>query len=55
MELRGVKPVGIPYRAGYACGYALIKYYLKKTKKSIYEATITPTKDILKETEEFWN
>lgn len=55
MVLRGIEPAGIPYCAGYACGYALVKYYLKKTGKSIYEATIIPTDEILKETEEFWN
>ncbi|MBU3093763.1 hypothetical protein KPL35_17095 [Clostridium sp. CF011] len=31
MAMRGVKPVGMPYCAGYACGYYLIKHYLKKT------------------------
>lgn len=55
MQMRGVKGEGIPYCAGYACGYALIRFYLEKTGKSIYEATITSTSDILKETEEFWN
>jgi len=45
----------MPYCAGYACGYELIKYYLKKTGKTIFEATIIPTADILKEVEEFWN
>ncbi|MEG0712606.1 MAG: DUF2268 domain-containing protein, partial [Niameybacter sp.] len=55
MAMRGVEPMGIPYCAGYACGYALIKYYLAKTGKSIYEATITPTAEILKETEGFWH
>lgn len=55
MGMRGMKPEGVPYCAGYACGYALVKYYLEKTGKSIYEATITPTEDILRETEEFWN
>ncbi|WP_050607330.1 DUF2268 domain-containing protein [Clostridium niameyense] len=54
MKMRGVEPVGMPYCAGYACGYALIKYYLKKTGKTIFEATITPTESILKETEDFW-
>lgn len=54
MAMRGVEPVGMPYCAGYACGYHLIKYYLKKTGKTIYEATIMPTADILKETEDFW-
>ncbi|MGE4317252.1 DUF2268 domain-containing protein [Acinetobacter sp.] len=54
MAMRGGAPVGMPYCGGYACGYALIQHYLKKTDKSIYEATITPTTDILKETEDFW-
>lgn len=55
MSMRGIEPVGMPYCAGYACGYQLIKYYLKKTGKTIFEATIIPTVDILKETEDFWN
>lgn len=54
MAIRDMEPIGMPYCAGYACGYHLIKYYLKKTGKTIFEATITPTNDILKETEEFW-
>lgn len=54
MAMRGGEPVGMPYCGGYACGYALIVHYLKKTGKSIYEATITSTTDILKETEDFW-
>ncbi len=55
MAIRGVEPIGMPYCAGYACGYQLIKHYLKKTGKTIFEATITPTADILKEIEDFWN
>lgn len=54
MAMRGGAPIGMPYCAGYACGYALIQHFLQKTGKSIYEATILPTTDILKETEEFW-
>ena len=54
MVLRGAKPIGMPYCGGYACGYALIQHYLKKTGKTIYEATITPTAEILSETEDFW-
>ena len=50
--------VGIPLKAetegGYVCGYALIGHYLKKTGASIYKATITPTEEILKQTEDFW-
>jgi len=55
MAMRGGAPVGMPYCGGYACGYALVAHYLKKTGKSIYEATITSAVDILKETEDFWN
>ena len=54
MALRGGQPIGMPYCGGYACGYALIGHYLKKTGVSIYEATITPTEEILKQTEDFW-
>ena len=54
MVLRGGQPIGMPYCGGYACGYALIGHYLKKTGASIYEATITPTVEILKQTEDFW-
>ena len=54
MALRGGKPIGMPYCGGYACGYALIGHYLKKTGASIYEATITPTEEILKQSEDFW-
>ncbi|NMM63943.1 DUF2268 domain-containing protein [Clostridium sp. P21] len=55
MALNGSVQVGMPYCGGYACGYSLIKYYLKKTGKTIFEATITPTEDILKEVQDFWN
>lgn len=53
-KMRNFFPVGMPYCAGYACGYHLIKHYLKKTGKSIVEATLTPSKEILKATEDFW-
>ncbi len=55
MAMRGVKPVGMPYCAGYACGYYLIKHYLRKTGKNIYQATIISTEEILKESEDFWS
>ncbi|KGP84604.1 MULTISPECIES: DUF2268 domain-containing protein [unclassified Paenibacillus] len=53
--LQNFTPVGMPYAAGYACGYHLIQYYLNKTGKSITEATITPASVILAETKDFWN
>ena len=37
MALSGGASVGMPYCGGYACGYAIIQHYLKKTGKSIYE------------------
>lgn len=54
-KLQGFFPQGMPYCAGYACGYHMIKYYLKKTGKSIVVATLTSASDILKEIEDFWN
>ncbi|WP_375293641.1 hypothetical protein [Clostridium estertheticum] len=33
----------------------MIKYYLKKTGKSIVEATLTPASEILREIEGFWD
>lgn len=53
-ELQGFFPVGLSYCAGYACGYHLIKYYLMKTGKSIEEATLTPTREILDAVKDFW-
>lgn len=46
--------VGLPYCAGYAVRYHLIKYYLQKNGISIEETTILPHEEILKEVEKFW-
>jgi uncharacterized protein YjaZ len=54
-KMRGYFPVGLPFCAGYACGYYMIKHYLKKSGKTIIEATLTSTEEILKEVEDFWN
>ncbi|MBH5320291.1 DUF2268 domain-containing protein [Paenibacillus sp. GSMTC-2017] len=54
-KLQNCTPVNLPYAAGYACGYYLIKYYLEKTGETIYEATITPANLILEETRGFWD
>ncbi|WFB55765.1 DUF2268 domain-containing protein [Paenibacillus sp. BR1-192] len=54
-KLQNSKPVNMPYSAGYACGYHLIQYYLRRTGKTIFEATITPAAQILEEVEEYWN
>ena len=53
--LQNYPQVGLPYCAGYACGYHLVKHYLKKTGKHIVEATLLSAKEILDATEEFWN
>lgn len=54
-SLQQFTPVGMPYAAGYACGYHLIRYYLNKTGQPITEATITPASAILAEIEDFWH
>ncbi|MEX3616965.1 DUF2268 domain-containing protein [Paenibacillus glucanolyticus] len=54
-ELQNFKPVNMPYSAGYACGYYLIQYYLRKTGRTIFEATITPAAQILDEVKRFWD
>jgi len=53
-ELQGYEPVGLPWCAGYTCGYYLIRYYLEKTDMSIVEATILPAAEILAAVEDFW-
>ncbi len=53
-QLQGYFPVGLPYCAGYACGYDMIQYYLKKTGDSIVKATIRPAEEILETIREYW-
>lgn len=52
--LQGLPAVGMPYCAGYACGYYLVKHFLEKTGKSIVEATLLPADEILEASEDFW-
>ncbi|KWX72634.1 Zn-dependent protease [Paenibacillus riograndensis] len=54
-KLQNFEPVNMPYSAGYACGYYLIQYYLRKIGKTIFEATITPAGQILEEVKGFWD
>lgn len=54
-KLQNFEPVNMPYSAGYACGYYLIQYYLRKTGRTIFEATITPAAQILDEVKGFWD
>ncbi|RLZ15320.1 Zn-dependent protease, partial [Proteus mirabilis] len=37
-KLQNFTPVNMPYSAGYACGYHLIQYYLRRTGRTIFEA-----------------
>ena len=53
--LQGLPPVGMPYCAGYACGYHLIRYFLDKTGMTAAQATILPAGEILSRSEGFWN
>lgn len=50
---RGYNPVGLSTNAGYTIGYHLVKMYLEKSKKSIAEATITPSEEIIRVSEFF--
>ena len=54
-KLQNFPQAGLPYCAGYACGYHFVKHYLKKTGKSIVDATLLPAKEILDAGEDFWN
>lgn len=54
-KIQNFQPVHMPYSAGYVCGYYLIQYYLQKTGKTNFEATITPADQILGEAEGFWD
>lgn len=54
-RIQGGEKVDLPYAAGYTLGYYLVKYYLEKTQQSIFQATILPAKEILKEVKEFWD
>lgn len=43
----GYQPVGLPFCAGYAVGYKAVQAYMKKYNKTIYEATLASTDDII--------
>ncbi|RGL79542.1 DUF2268 domain-containing protein [Eggerthella lenta] len=53
---QGYPTVGLPYCAGYACGYDLVRCYLNATGTDIAEATLLPAEVILQEAEAagFW-
>jgi len=52
---QGYFPVGLPFCAGYACGYYMVKYYLEKTGDDITSATIKPAEEILNQIVDFWS
>lgn len=43
----GYQPVGLPFCAGYAVGYKAVQAYMKKFNKTIYEATLASTDEII--------
>lgn len=53
-EMQHFFPAGMPYCAGYACGYHMIRHYLEKTGISVVEATLKPTAEIMEELSDFW-
>ena len=52
--LMGYPVRGIPYCAGYACGYHLVRRFLDETGADIAEATLLPAADILDAARGFW-
>jgi uncharacterized protein YjaZ len=52
---KGYFPVGLPFCAGYACGYYMVKYYLEKTGEDIASATVKPAEEIMGKIEDFWS
>ena len=45
---QGYQPVGLSFCAGYAIGFEVVQAFLKKKNKTIYEATLLSSKEILK-------
>lgn len=43
----GYEPVGLPFCAGYAVGYNVVQSYMKRQHKTIYEATLATTEEII--------
>ena len=48
-KAQGYLPVGLSRNAGYTIGYHLVKSYLKQTGKTIAEATLVSSQEIIKE------
>lgn len=43
----GYQPVGLPFAAGYTVGFHVVQAYLRRTGRTIVEATFTPAADII--------
>ncbi|WP_353626441.1 DUF2268 domain-containing putative Zn-dependent protease, partial [Bacillus sp. JCM 19041] len=43
----GYQPVGLSFGAGYAVGYEVVQAFMKKTGKTIYEATLLSSEEII--------
>lgn len=52
---QGYIPVGLPFCAGYACGFYMVRYYLEKTGENIAVATVKSANEILEQITEFWD
>ncbi|WP_078394422.1 DUF2268 domain-containing protein [Shouchella patagoniensis] len=45
----GYKPVGLSFGAGYAVGYKVVQAFMEKTNKTIFEATLLSSEEIIEE------
>lgn len=46
-QMQGGEGVGVPTYAGYALGYFVVQDYLRRTGKSVVEATFVPAREII--------
>ena len=53
--LMGYPVHGVPYCAGYACGYHLVRRFLDESGTDIADATLLPAADILDAAQAFWD
>ncbi|MBI5668214.1 MAG: hypothetical protein HZC41_09425 [Chloroflexi bacterium] len=49
----GLPQAGVPAYAGYAIGYQVVQAYLRRTGKSVVEATLVPAREIIAESHFF--
>ncbi len=53
-ESMNLPKAGVPNFAGYAIGYSIVQAYLKRTGRTVPEATFVPAKEII-EASQFFN